>query len=185
MPRKPTDSASPNNSDSKASCPPVSRFAELLAPARVLCNVEARGQKHAFEILSELLANADHGIGSSVIFDALIQRERLGATGLGQGVALPHGRADELDGTVAAVLKLRESIPYDAPDEQPVRIVFGLLVPRDATDGHLGNLAHVARTLLRPGFLDDILASPSSSALHQLFLDADGDSPAVAAEDES
>ena len=106
MPRKPTDSASPSSRDNPGDCPAVSRFAELLAPGRVLCNVEARGQKHAFEILSELLANADHGIGSSIIFDALIQRERLGGTGLGQGVALPHGRADALHGTVAAVLKL-------------------------------------------------------------------------------
>lgn len=151
----------------------MGRFASLLAPGRVLCNVEARGQKHAFEILSELLANADHGIGSSTIFDALIQRERLGATGLGQGVALPHGRAADLPDTVAAVLKLREAIPFETPDDEPVRIIFGLLVPHDASETHLENLSHVARTLLRPGFVGDILDTTSSSALHQLFLDAD------------
>lgn len=174
MPRKPTASVSFSSNGL------MGRFASLLAPGRVLCNVEARGQKHAFEILSELLANAEHGVSSTSIFDALIQRERLGATGLGQGVALPHGRADDLEDTVAAVLKLREAIPFDSPDDEPVRIVFGLLVPREASDEHLRNLQHVAETLLRPGFVRAILETTSSSALHQLFLEADGDAGAAA-----
>lgn len=166
MPGKQTDSVS-------SSSEPVNGFADLLAPGRVLCNVEARSQKHAFEIISELLASADHGIGASEIFDSLIQRERLGGTGLGRGVALPHARAQDLTHSVAAVLRLREAIPFDAPDGKDVRIVFGMLVPEHASEEHLQNIAMVARQLLRPGFVEALLEAGSSSALHELFLEVD------------
>jgi PTS system nitrogen regulatory IIA component len=166
MPAKPTDSAS-------STADATEGFARLLAPGRVLCNVEARSQKHAFEIISELLASADHGIGASEIFDSLVQRERLGGTGLGKGVALPHARAAELEQSVGAVLLLREAIPFDAPDGEDVRIVFGMLVPEEANEEHLGNLAGVARRLLQPGFVQALLGAGSSSALYDLFDAAD------------
>lgn len=178
MPAKPTASASPSSS-------PVNRFADLLAPGRVLCNVEARGQKHAFEIISELLASADHGIGASEIFDSLIRRERLGATGLGRGVALPHGRANDLEQTIAAVLVLREAIPFDAPDDEDVRVVFGMLVPEEANEEHLENLSVVARQLLKPGFIASLLQAGSSKSLHEVFLAADDDACAGSAADDS
>jgi PTS system nitrogen regulatory IIA component len=166
MPAKPTASDS-----TKAE--PMHGFADLLTPGRVLCNVEARSKKHAFEIVSELLASADHGIGASEIFDSLIQRERLGGTGLGHGVALPHGRAHNLTKTIAAVLSLREPLPFDAPDEKDVHIVFAMLVPEEANDEHLENLSRVARRLLEPGFIDGLTSACSSSLLHQRLVAAD------------
>lgn len=89
-------------------------FQEIIQPDRVLCNAHARSKKHCLEILSELLVRSSPDIPSDTIFEALIERERLGCTSLKKGLAFPHCRIDGLDDSFAAMIKLSEPIDFDA-----------------------------------------------------------------------
>lgn len=132
-------------------------FSELLSPDSIDCHVEATTKKKALQRLSENLCRAlcentntdvedaaDGGLCEMDILDALIGRERLGSTGLGRGVSLPHGRLGELAAPVAGLITLSEGVEFEAPDNQTVDILFGLLVPQDSTDEHLQILAQMA-----------------------------------------
>ena len=117
---------------------------DLLSAARVGCHVAVGSKKRVLEKVSELLAADIPGLTQSEIFDRLIEREKLGSTGLGHGVALPHGRMREVSRAYGALLHLENAIDFDAIDGQPVDLVFALLVPESATEEHLqllGNLA--------------------------------------------
>lgn len=117
---------------------------DLLTPARVLCKEPARSKKRALEVAATLLGDAVPGMTRSEIFEALNNRERLGSTGLGHGMALPHGRVGTLSSPVAACITLAEPIDFDAPDRQRVDVLYVLLVPRDCSREHLQILATLA-----------------------------------------
>ncbi len=120
-------------------------IAELLTVERICCNADVASKKRAFERLAEILAASDVAVHDErEIFDALNGRERLGSTGLGHGVALPHGRMPGLQQPLAAVLTLTAGIDFDAPDDQPVDLLFGLLMPEDCNEQHLQILAALA-----------------------------------------
>jgi nitrogen PTS system EIIA component len=140
---------------------------QILEPARILCNVEARSKKHVLEILSELLASADNDLTAGEIFDSLVSRERLGSTGLGGGVALPHGRVPGIDASVGAFVRLSQGVDFGAPDGAPVRFVLGLLVPEEASEQHLEELSAIAKLLSRPQVREALASAPSSSALYE------------------
>lgn len=120
---------------------------ELIKPDHVLCNAHARSKKHCLEILSELLVRALPGIASENIFESLNERERLGCTSLDQGVAFPHCRVEGLDSSVAALIKLREAVEFDAPDGEAVDLVFGLMVPAEMNDEDHANICNIAELL--------------------------------------
>lgn len=146
-------------------------IANLLIPGRVLCNAEARSKKHALEILSELLADCDPPIPPNVAFESLVARERLGSTALDLGAAVPHGRVEGLDMATAAVLKLATPIDFDAPDDEPVSLLFGLLVPQECTDEHLADLATIATMLNDREFRKLLQDATSSRNLFDLIID--------------
>lgn len=151
---------------------------ELLSTERVRCQEPLASKKRAIERASELLAPAVPGMSRLEIFDALTTRERLGSTGLGHGMALPHGRVAGVDRPTAACLTLADAIDYDAPDRQRVDVLFVLLVPRDCSDEHLrilsglaemfndGELRDALRAQTEPEALIDCLAqwTPASDA---------------------
>ncbi len=143
--------------------------ARLLAADRVLRNVEARSKKHALEILSELLAAALEETSAAAIFHNLVERERLGSTALGAGVALPHGRVDGLDESVGAIVKLSEGIDFDSPDGQPVQLIFGLLVPQECAADHLQDLSQIASLLSDEAFRERIVQTGNNHELYELF----------------
>jgi PTS system nitrogen regulatory IIA component len=120
------------------------QITKLLEPDRIACQQGSTSKKRALETLSKLLASGLPGFTDGEIFDSLIGRERLGSTGLGKGVALPHGRMKGLDAPVAALLTLEQGIDFDAIDDQPVDLLFALLVPEESTDDHLKILAQLA-----------------------------------------
>ena len=107
-------------------------MAEALPTERVHCGIEARSKKHALELVCELLALPEQELIPSDLFCSLIQRERLGCTGLGFGVALPHGRSSVVDRPRAVLVQLRNAVDYDAQDGAPVDLVLAVLVPTDA-----------------------------------------------------
>ena len=121
-----------------------------------------------FERVGILFENTRH-IGSSQVFDSLFAREKLGSTGLGQGVAIPHGRIKSLRDAVAAFVKTEAAIPFDAPDGQPVNLIFVLLVPERATDLHLQLLGELAQMFSDKNFREQLQASNDPEVIHQLF----------------
>ena len=117
---------------------------DFLTADRIACNVDAQSKKRALENLSELISHDQNPISATDIFDCLLSRERLGSTGIGFGVAIPHARLKDSDHTTAALIQLTHGIDFDAADNQPVDLLFALVVPDKATDEHLKILAMLA-----------------------------------------
>jgi PTS system nitrogen regulatory IIA component len=139
---------------------------ELIKPDNVLCNAHARSKKHCLEILSELLIRSVPDISADDIFESLIDRERLGCTSLEQGVAFPHCRVEGLDTSVAALIKLNEAVDFDAPDDEPVDLVFGLAVPAELDLERQADVGRIA-DMLRDTELRTRLRDAATS--HELY----------------
>ena len=119
-------------------------IAKLLAPGNILLNLDVSSKKRMFEQVGLLFEN-NQGIARNLVFDSLFARERLGSTGLGQGVAIPHGRIKGLREAIGAFLRLQTPVAFDAPDGQAVSLIFVLLVPEQATEHHLQILSELAQ----------------------------------------
>ncbi len=118
--------------------------ANFLTADRISCQSAAASKKRVLEELGGLLAASAEGLVKDRVFDKLLERERLGSTGLGQGIALPHARIKGVEDARGALVQLQSGIDFDAIDDQPVYLVFGLLVPEEATQEHLDLLAKLA-----------------------------------------
>lgn len=138
----------------------------------VLCNADARSKKHCLEILSELLVRTQPDISAEDIFESLIERERLGCTGLDVGIAFPRCRVEGIDRCVAAMMKLSDPIDFDASDGEPVDLVFGLMVPKDVTESHHADIAVLTDLLADDGLRQRLRQATSSSALYKLLIEA-------------
>ena len=145
----------------------MNRLAAILPPEQVLVDVDATSKKRAFEEAGLLFENL-HGLSRALVTDSLFARERLGSTGLGHGVAIPHGRIKGLKSPMAAVFRLAQPIGFDAPDEQPVTLLIFLLVPEAATQKHLEILSEIAELLSDAALRERIKTSPTAADLHQL-----------------
>jgi PTS system nitrogen regulatory IIA component len=146
----------------------MNRLASILSPAQVLAHVEVTSKKRAFEEAGLLFENL-HGLSRALVTDSLFSRERLGSTGLGHGVAIPHGRIKGLKAPMAAVFQLATPIGFDAPDDQVVGLLIFLLVPEAATQKHLEILSEIAELLSDANLREKLIASTDSQALHALI----------------
>ena len=146
----------------------MNRLASILSAQQVLVHVDATSKKRAFEEAGLLFENL-HGLSRSLVTDSLFSRERLGSTGLGHGVAIPHGRIKGLKAPMAAVLLLDRPIGFDAPDEQAVNLLIFLLVPEAATQKHLEILSEIAEMLSDPNLREKLAASANATDLHGLI----------------
>lgn len=146
----------------------MNRLSQILPPSQVLVCVEATSKKRAFEEAGLLFENL-HGLNRALITDSLFARERLGSTGLGHGVAIPHGRIKGLKAPMAAVFQLQAPIGFDAPDEQAVSLLVFLLVPEAATQKHLEILSEIAELLSDSGLREQLKTSTEAAALHHLI----------------
>lgn len=146
----------------------MNRLSVILPATQVLVGVDATSKKRAFEEAG-LLFETLHGLNRALITDSLFARERLGSTGLGHGVAIPHGRIKGLKQPLAAVFQLGNPIGFDAPDEQPVQLMIFLLVPEAATQKHLEILSEIAELLSDGTLREQMKASTAASELHQLI----------------
>jgi PTS system nitrogen regulatory IIA component len=146
----------------------MNRLASILPAAQVLVSVDATSKKRAFEEAGLLFENL-HGLSRALVTDSLFARERLGSTGLGHGVAIPHGRIKGLKSPMAAVLQLTQPIGFDAPDEQPVKLLIFLLVPEAATQKHLEILSEIAELLSDAPLRENMKSSADALALHGLI----------------
>ncbi|GAB4289365.1 MAG: PTS IIA-like nitrogen regulatory protein PtsN [Thiohalomonadaceae bacterium] len=144
-------------------------IADLLTAGRVACGDPSASKKRVLEHLSALIADGQQALNPVGVFDSLIARERLGSTGLGHGVAIPHGRVKNGTVTVGAFIKLQQPIDFDAVDGEPVDLLFGLLVPEQSTQEHLQLLAQLAEMFSDTAFVARLRAATSAAELHTLL----------------
>ena len=146
----------------------MNRLASILPSTQVLVSVDATSKKRAFEEAG-LLFESLHGLSRALITDSLFARERLGSTGLGHGVAIPHGRIKGLKSPMAAVFQMARPIGFDAPDEQPVGLLIFLLVPEAATQQHLEILSEIAELLSDSGLRERLIQCSDAAELHNMI----------------
>lgn len=145
----------------------MNAIAALLSPERILPRCDTTSKKRAFELAAQLFAS--QGLNPTSIFDALFAREKLGSTGLGQGIAIPHGRMNGLSHATGAFLRLVQPVDFDAPDGRPVSQLFVLLVPTDANQQHLQLLAELAQRFSNAEFRAKLDAASTPEAIAALF----------------
>lgn len=146
----------------------MNRFSEILPPGHVLVDLVASSRTRVFDIAAKLFAET-LGLDSAVICDSLLARERLGSTGLGAGVAIPHARIQGLSTPTAAVLQLRQPVAFQSPDQAPVSLMFFLLVPESATQEHLQLLSAIATLLSDDRRREAMKACASADELRRLL----------------
>jgi PTS system nitrogen regulatory IIA component len=146
----------------------MSLVSKILTASHVTLDLQASSKKRLFEQAGLLFENLD-GIARSLVFDSLFARERLGSTGLGQGVAIPHGRIKGLKEAIGAFVRLAQPVPFDAPDGGPVSLVFVLLVPEQAPEKHLQSLAELAQMFSDKALREQMSRAADPAALYELI----------------
>jgi len=144
---------------------------KIIKPDGVLCNATARSKKHCLEILSELLVRSSPDIASELVFESLIERERLGCTSLDKGAAFPHCRVAGIETSNAALMKLSEPVDFDSADGEPVDLVFGMVVPVNMDDRHHADIKLVTSVLADAGLRARLRGINSSSELYNALID--------------
>lgn len=143
---------------------------EILSPERTICDVYGSSKKAVLEILASLIAGADSGLSQTDVFMGLMAREKLGSTGLGKGIALPHGRLKGVNSALGAFVRLQHAIDYDSIDGSPVDVLFALVVPEQATQEHLEILSKLAETFSNDETLNKIRESSSRDHIFELLI---------------
>jgi PTS system nitrogen regulatory IIA component len=142
---------------------------DLLSPERISLDLHAGSKKRLLELISEKLADNSSELDQREVFDSLVSRERLGSTGLGEGVAIPHGRVAGIHHVEAAFFRLAKPLAFEAADGKPVDVLFALAVPEECGEDHLKLLAHIAELFSQPGFVDAVRSAESPAALLKLL----------------
>jgi PTS system nitrogen regulatory IIA component len=148
------------------------RLENILTPGRSLVNVPGSSKKSAIEKIADLIAEQVPTLPQQAVYEALLAREKLGSTGFGNGIAIPHCRLKGCESPISALLHLQHPIDFDAIDGAPVDLLFVLLVPEAATDAHLELLRQIASMLDRKEVRDNLRKASTSEALYQVVLDA-------------
>ncbi len=146
----------------------MSLIGKILTREHVLVDLDVASKKRIFEQVG-LIAENTCNVARSEVFDSLFAREKLGSTGLGQGVAIPHGRARGLKEAMGVFIRLKQAIPFDAPDGKPVRLLFALLVPEQATDLHLQVLSELAQLFSSRALRDALEGAADADEIYRLL----------------
>lgn len=142
----------------------------LIAPATTYCWENTSSKKKLLEKISETIAQSNNQqLSENLIFNTLIKRERLGSTGIGKGIAIPHGRIKGLNKPIAILIKLNNAIDFDAIDHQPVDLIFTLLVPEESNQEHLNILAELARKFSQSNLCDELRNTDNKQTLYDVF----------------
>jgi PTS system nitrogen regulatory IIA component len=148
----------------------MNQIAKLLPPDDVVVGLEASSKKRVFEQAGLLFENK-YGISRAAVYEALFEREKIGSTGLGHGIAVPHGRISGLKEARGAFLRLATPVQFDAPDGKPAEMIFVLLVPESASkqQDHLNLLAALAEQFSNRAFREKLAAATDAATIHALF----------------
>ncbi|HYC42659.1 MAG TPA: PTS sugar transporter subunit IIA [Noviherbaspirillum sp.] len=147
----------------------MTNLSKILAANNVVLDLEVSSKKRAFEQAGLIFEN-NCSIARSVVSDNLFARERLGSTGLGHGVAVPHGRIKGLKAPLAAFVRLKEPIPFESPDGHPVKLLVFLLIPDHVTQQHLEILSEVAEMFSDENFRNQLATDPDAGSVHSRII---------------
>lgn len=142
---------------------------QFLVAERITCGLDLSSKKRLLQALAGLLAAGDGVLTQEAVFEHLLERERLGSTGLGHGIALPHSRMEDVTQARGAFIRLRQGIDYDAIDNRPVDLAFALIVPEEANETHLQLLSALARMFSDASLRLDLHAAQSPEEVLRLF----------------
>jgi len=145
------------------------KLANLITADRVACDVDTASKKRALEHLSHLISSDNPELNPNEVFESLVARERLGSTGLGKGIAIPHGRLKSGDKTIAAFIQLVNGVDFDAPDGEPVDLLCALLVPPECSDEHLEVLALLSEMFRNPELRDRLRNTHNPEEIYGLL----------------
>jgi PTS system nitrogen regulatory IIA component len=143
----------------------MTHFRQILPPENVALDLDVSSKKRAFEQAGLIFEN-NCGIARSMVSDNLFARERLGSTGLGHGVAVPHGRIKGLKAPMAAFVRLADPIPFESPDSQPVKLLVFLLIPDHVTQQHLEILSQIAEMFSDDAFRNELATDPDPASVY-------------------
>ena len=163
------DASTDEGTPAADSVPTSMSQSELLVPERARCQADITSKKRALELLSDLIAEGHDEITPRDVLNCLVSREKLGSTGLGHGVAIPHGRLPQVKSALGAALTLQSGVDFDAPDGEPVDLVVGLIVPEESTDEHLHILANLAQAFSDPDSVRAVREAATPEELSQLL----------------
>lgn len=140
----------------------------LLSPERIFINTDISSKKRLLEFISDNIAD-QFDLPQNRIYNNLLDRERLGSTGLGNGFAIPHARLNDLDATIACFIRLNQPVKFEAPDNKPVDLVFAIIIPEKATDEHLEILSSLAKIFSQAETCDAIRSAGSSDEIARVI----------------
>lgn len=146
-------------------------LSSLLVPSAVRVVSQFTSKKRLFQELGDI-AQAAYGISAATAVDGLQERETLGPTGVGHGIALPHARLEDLNRIAGVFIRLEKPLDYDSVDRQPVDLIFGLLAPKDSGVDHLKALALVSRTMRDQGVVSKLRANTDPAKLYAILVEA-------------
>ena len=144
----------------------------LLSPQRIFLDTEISSKKKLLELIANIVADQTR-LSESSIYNNLLNRERLGSTGLGHGFAVPHARLENLDKTIGCLFRLKEPVNFEAPDNQPVDLVFTIIIPQEATEEHLLILSSLARIFSQTDVCEAIRGATSRDEIAQIIKSAE------------
>ena len=144
----------------------------LLSPQTIFLDTEISSKKKLLELIANIVADRTK-LSESKIYNNLLNRERLGSTGLGQGFAVPHARLNDLDKTMACFFRLKDAVNFEAPDNQPVDLVFTIIIPEEATEEHLLILSSLARMFSKEEVCNAIRNAANKDEIAQIIQSAE------------
>ncbi len=143
-------------------------LSQLLSPGRTVCHASGTSKKRLLQTVAGIIAEDQLSLDAAEVFSHLVAREKLGSTGLGHGIAIPHCRIDNCSHPLGTLVTLEEGVPFDAPDGEAVDLLFVLLVPNEAHQEHLDILAGLARLFSQDAFCRELRAATDSDTLYRL-----------------
>jgi len=143
-------------------------ISELLSPKSIFIDIEITSKKKLLELIASVVADRTH-LSEAAVYSSLLSRERLGSTGLGSGFAVPHARLEHLENALACFFRLKEPVNFEAPDGQPVDLVFTIVIPEAATDEHLLILSALARLFSNEEVCDAIRKADSREEIANII----------------
>ena len=144
----------------------------LLSPQKIFIDTEVTSKKKLLEMIANIVADRS-SLAQSTIYNNLLSRERLGSTGLGKGFAVPHARVPELEQTLGCFFRLKDPVNFESPDNQPVDLVFTIIIPEQATDEHLHILSSLARVFSQPEVGEAIRNADDKFGIEQIIRSAE------------
>ncbi|HUV22204.1 MAG TPA: PTS sugar transporter subunit IIA [Gammaproteobacteria bacterium] len=144
----------------------------LLSPQKIFIDTEVTSKKKLLELIANIVADRSQ-LGQSVIYNNLLNRERLGSTGLGRGFAVPHARVPDLDKTIGCFFRLKEPVNFESPDNLPVDLVFTIIIPQEATEEHLLILSALAKIFSRDDVCRAIREATSKEEIETIIRSAE------------